>query len=83
MFDWIGWVATAIFVTSYFSKRTATLRGIQALAAIAWIVYGVLVHAIPVIGANVVVTLAAGFSAWREYTRSSRPEAIEARVSEV
>ena len=82
MFDWIGWVATAIFATSYLSRRPATLRGIQAVAALAWISYGILIHAVPVIGANVVVALAASYSAWREYARATpRPE-VEVTILE-
>jgi len=53
--DWIGWVATATFASSYFSKQPATLRRIQALAALLWMTYGVMIHAMPVIVANVVV----------------------------
>ena len=40
MLDLIGWVATAIFSSSYFFRRPASLRRIQALAACLWIAYG-------------------------------------------
>lgn len=82
MFDWIGWVATAIFAVSYFSRRPATLRGIQALAALAWIAYGVLIHAVPVVGANVVVAVAAAYSAWREASRQE-PCDVDPEASKV
>jgi len=55
MVDWLGWLATAVFVTSYFTKRSATLRRIQGLAACLWAVYGVLIHALPVLVANLIV----------------------------
>ena len=58
----IGWVATACFGLSYFFKRPATLRLIQAGAALLWIVYGLLIHALPVVAANVIVALAALYS---------------------
>jgi hypothetical protein len=67
MLELIGWVATAIFAGSYFCKRPATLRGIQALAALLWIGYGILIDAPPVIVANMVVAVVAAYSAWRQY----------------
>ena len=65
---WIGWVATACFGLSYFFKKPATLRLIQAGAALLWIVYGLLIHAIPVVVANLIVSAAAlysTFAGWR------------------
>ncbi len=70
MLDWIGWVATAIFASSYFCKRPGTLRRIQALAAFLWIGYGLLIHALPVIVANLVVAGMALYSSrQREVSR--------------
>jgi hypothetical protein len=65
MFEWIGWVATATFATSYFCRKPALLRRIQALAALLWIGYGALIHALPVIVANVVVAVFAAYSSLR------------------
>lgn len=65
MFEWIGWVATATFASSYFFRRPAVLRRIQALAALLWISYGVIIHALPVIVANVVVAAVAMYSSLR------------------
>ena len=62
MLTWIGWIATASFGLSYFFKKPATLRLIQAGAALLWIVYGVLIHALPVVVANAIVALAALYS---------------------
>lgn len=64
MFEWIGWIATAVFATSYLFRRPAALRRIQALAAVLWIGYGVIIKAPPVIVANVVVALMAVFSSF-------------------
>ena len=64
--EWIGWIATAIFAISYFFKEAATLRRMQALAALLWIGYGVSIHAVPVIVANVVVASMAVFSSFRK-----------------
>ena len=59
MLEAIGWLATAIFSTSYFYRDSATLRRIQAVAACVWIVYGICIHAVPVVIANVIVAVAA------------------------
>jgi hypothetical protein len=65
MLDSIGWLATAIFASSYFIKSAAMLRRVQSVAALVWIVYGVMIHALPVIGANVVVASLAFYSSLR------------------
>jgi hypothetical protein len=64
MNDWIGWVATATFVSSYFCKRPAALRRVQGLAALLWMSYGFLIHALPIIIANLVVAAIALFSSF-------------------
>ena len=70
MNDLIGYLATAVFVVSYFSKQPATLRRVQAVAAVLWLLYGVMIHAMPVIVANSVV---AGVALWSSF-RSNRRE---------
>jgi hypothetical protein len=62
-------MATGIFVASYFFTRPSLLRGVQMLGALLWVVYGILIHASPVIVANVLVFSAA---AWTAIRRSSR-----------
>jgi len=64
MLSWIGWVATAVFASSYLCTRPASLRRVQAVAAVLWVVYGVLIHAAPVVVANLVVAGAALFSSF-------------------
>lgn len=66
----IGWVATAVFASSYLFNEAATLRKIQAAAACLWIVYGVLIGALPVIVANVIVAGVAVFTAVSTTTRA-------------
>ena len=63
----LGWIATAVFVGSYFFPRPATLRAMQMVGALLWIGYGVLIDALPVIAANVLVFSAA---AWTAFGRS-------------
>ena len=71
MLDWIGWLATGLFAVSYLFKRTAALRGIQALAASVWIGYGIVINARPVIVANLVVVVMATYSLWRDRLRAA------------
>jgi uncharacterized protein with PQ loop repeat len=74
MHDWIGWLATAVFMTSYFTKGPIALRRVQGVAAALWVLYGVLIHARPIIVANVLV---AGFAVATSFRRVSdaRPPA--------
>lgn len=53
--DWIGWLATAVFMVSYVVKGPVMLRRVQGGAAGLWAVYGVLIHSLPVIVANILV----------------------------
>lgn len=66
MFEWIGWLATAVFAASYFCRRPVVLRRVQALAALLWVSYGLLIKAPPVVVANVVVAVLAVFSSLRQ-----------------
>jgi hypothetical protein len=67
--DWIGWIATAIFVSSYACKDPMALRRIQALAAGLWVAYGMVIHATPVVVANLLV---AGIAIYSSLTNSRR-----------
>lgn len=64
--DWIGWVATAAFTSSYFVRSPFQIRAIQAVAAVLWLSYGVVIGATPVIIANLLVVSAALFTMWRD-----------------
>jgi hypothetical protein len=63
----LGWVATAVFVGSYFFVKPAALRAVQMMGAVLWIVYGFLIDATPVIAANALVFTAA---AWTFFARN-------------
>ncbi len=78
MLDSIGWVATAIFAGSYFCKQPGMLRRIQALVALLWIGYGVLIHAAPVIVANLVVAAVALYSS---FGRNPKLETVQSRLA--
>jgi len=73
--DWIGWIATAAFASSYLFKRPEALRKVQAAAALLWVVYGVLIHALPVVAANVVVAAVAVVSSFRTARQAEEPSA--------
>lgn len=73
--SWIGWLATAVFVCSYFAKSAARLRLIQAAAALLWMLYGIAIGALPVIVANVIVAVAAGYSGLRRLSGATTDEA--------
>jgi hypothetical protein len=59
--DYLGWMATFVFVASYFCSRASALRRVQMAVALMWIVFGALMRAYPVVVANVLVL---GAAAW-------------------
>ncbi len=70
MFEWIGWVATAMFASSYFFKQPNRLRYVQASAALLWIGYGIFLKAPPIIVSNLVVAIIAVSSAWQQRSKT-------------
>ena len=79
MLDGLGWVATALFATSYFCKTSRAMRRLQAAAALLWVGYGIWMNALPIIVANVIVAALALYSDWKRLRLSSaanrQPEA--------
>ena len=71
MIETLGWVATTVFVASYFFSRPGLLRAVQMGGATLWIVYGFLIGAVPVIAANVLVFSAAAWTLGRQWWRQS------------
>jgi len=71
--DWIGWLATAVFLVSYFTKRPTSLRRVQGVAAGLWALYGVLIHSLPVIVANVLVASVAVLSSFKKPSALASP----------
>jgi hypothetical protein len=61
MTEYLGWAATAMFAASYFFGRPEALRGVQMIAALVWVAYGMLIGASPVVVANLLVF---GAAAW-------------------
>jgi len=75
MIEWVGWIATAVFAVSYFCRRPAAMRRVQALAATLWIVYGGAIKATPVIVANLVVASIAIISSFQRRGQNNRLKA--------
>jgi hypothetical protein len=69
----LGWLATCVFVASYFFAKPSWLRGIQMIGALLWVTYGVLIGALPVVIANLLVFAAAAWTSLR------KPAAVGAR----
>lgn len=76
MTEYLGWTATAVFVSSYFFQRPAVLRLMQMSGALLWVLYGVLIGALPVVAANLLVCAAACWTVLRS-GRSRGPESAE------
>ena len=72
MSDLVGWLATTIFAISYFVRNPVTMRWVQAAAALCWMTYGMLLHAAPVIVANVIVAGLAVYSSFRPVAHPER-----------
>ena len=72
MLSWIGWLATAAFCSSYLCRSEITLRRVQAGAAVLWVVYGGLIHALPVVVANLIVASVALYSSLARRPRDAR-----------
>ena len=71
--DMIGWLATAVFLVSYFTKGPKGLRRVQGIAAGLWALYGVLIHSSPVIVANILVASVAVISSFRKPSALASP----------
>ena len=71
MIESLGWIATLVFVGSYFFKRPQTLRVVQMAGALLWVLYGLLIGAAPVVAANVLVCGAAAWTFTRPISTSS------------
>lgn len=67
MADSLGWLATAVFVSSYLCGSPRALRATQMAGAILWMVYGLLMHAAPVVVANLLVLSAAAWTLARSH----------------
>ena len=65
MIEILGWIATAVFVASYFFSRPGILRAVQMGGAALWILYGFMIGAVPVIAANLLVLMAAAWTMMR------------------
>ena len=65
MVDYLGWTATAVFVSSYFYNGATGLRRTQMVGSVLWMMYGLVMHAAPVVVANLLVFSAAAWTGRR------------------
>jgi hypothetical protein len=72
--DWIGWAATALFLASYSCKDQRKLRLTQAAAALLWVGYGAILHAVPIVVANLLVAAVAVYSTASRSRSASEPD---------
>jgi len=63
--DYLGWIATGVFIVSYFCRSPAALRSFQMAGAVLWIAYGMIINASPVVVANILVFAAAAWTTVR------------------
>lgn len=71
--EFIGWLATAAFASSYFFDDPARLRRVQAGAALLWVAYGLVIHSRPVIVANIIVMTIALWSTFSRRRSAGTP----------
>lgn len=67
--EYLGWIATAVFVGSYFCAKPTALKRFQMVGALMWVTYGLLIGASPVVVANLLVF---GAAAWTLVRRRER-----------
>ena len=60
--EYLGWLATAVFVGSYLCKAPDSLKRVQMAGALIWVIYGLLIQATPVVAANLLVFMVAGWA---------------------
>ena len=68
--EYLGWLATAVFVGSYLCKGSEALKRVQMVGALMWVVYGLLIRATPVVAANLLVFAAAGWALFSARART-------------
>ena len=79
MVEYLGWLATAVFVGSYLCKGSDTLKRVQMIGALMWVVYGLLIRATPVVAATLLVLGAAGWALLRDAGVGARVSGLGAR----
>jgi len=72
MLQLVGWIATAVFISSYFFTESR-LRWAQGMGASLWVVYGLTIGSWPVVTANVLVLVAALWTTHRRPSAAHSP----------
>ena len=79
--DIIGWIATSLFVASYFVSPKG-LRLIQSSAAVLWIIYALNIDAYPAVAANVLICVISLVSIGKEKFLGGRNKAFTEELQE-
>jgi hypothetical protein len=70
--EWLGWIATGVFVGSYLCRTSGRLRAVQMAGAVLWIAYGALISSMPVIASNSLVLVAAAWTLMQSMRAEAR-----------
>lgn len=57
----IGWIAMSITISSFFFQKMRTLRTINLIGCLIWMVYGTLLVSTPIVLTNVAIGLTHAF----------------------
>ena len=57
----LGWCATILVAVSFLFKNIVTLRLVNSLSCMLWLVYGFFLHSYPVITVNVIILIIQGY----------------------
>jgi hypothetical protein len=71
--DVLGWLATCLFVSSYFFKAPKVLLSLQFLGALAWLSYGIALSSTPMMVANTAMSVASLVSLIRTLNKTNPP----------
>lgn len=61
----LGYVAMVLVASSFLLKDVIKLRLVNAIGAICFVIYGLLIGSLPVTGLNIFVTCVNGYYIWK------------------
>ncbi len=68
----LGYIAMGLAAFSFTFRNLVTLRKVNIFAALIFIVYGLLIKALPVVGLNVIIFALNAFELYRYYHREEQ-----------
>lgn len=67
----LGYISTALVAGSFLMKDVLKLRIVNATGALGFIIYGVLIHSVPVLLLNIFVAAVNGYYIWQSLKEKS------------